>query len=58
MTLPTHKRTKSQIPPHSLSSALHGARNTKCRMLIWYDVVLVFWVRRLVLGRDVDVFDW
>ena len=25
-------------------------------MLIWHDVVFVFWIRRLILRRDVDCF--
>jgi hypothetical protein len=57
MPLTIHKRLKPEIPPNSLMPAVHGARNTKRGMLVRHDVVFIFRVWGLVLGRDVDVFD-
>jgi hypothetical protein len=58
MPLPTNKRLQAQIPPNSLASALHGTRDPERSVLVRYNVILVFRVRRLVLRRDVDVLDW
>lgn len=58
MSLSIHKSLKPQIPPHSLAPPLHGARNPKRSMLIRNDIILVLRVRRLVLRRHVDFFNW
>lgn len=58
MPFTINERLKTKIAPHSIPSPLHSAGNAERRMLIWYDIVLVFRVRGLVLRRHVDVFDW
>jgi hypothetical protein len=27
-------------------------------MLIWHNIILVFWIKRLIMGRDVDLVVW
>lgn len=49
-----HKLLQSQIPPADLLLRLRRSCYPKGGVLVWHDVVFVFWVRRLVLWRHVD----
>jgi hypothetical protein len=57
MTLAINKSLETKIAPYGLPTTIHGARYPERRMLVWDDVIFIFGVWRLVLGRDVDVFD-
>lgn len=50
---------QAKIPPDRLppSRSVHGSRDSERGVLVGHDVVLVFRVERLVLGRDVYVFN-
>ena len=50
-----HQLGKSQILPSWLSLVLGSSLNAECCVLVWNDVILVFWVERLILLWDKDI---
>ncbi len=50
-----HQISQSQISPCGFPSLLCSPLDSKCRMLIWHYIVLIFRIQWLVVRRDVDV---
>ena len=51
---PPHQFLQTQVFPGSLSLRLRRSRYPKRSMLIRHNVIFVFWIRGLVVGRNVD----
>lgn len=53
-----HQLVQPKVSPSWLLNLLCCALNTKGRMLVGHDIVLVIRIYRLVLWRNVDFFSW
>ena len=58
MSLSINESFETKIAPDGVTASVHGTSYPECGVLVWDDIVFVFGVRGLVLGWDVDVFDW
>ena len=53
-----HETVESEVAPSWLARFLGGTLDPKGGMLIWYNIILIIGVRRLMLRRDVNLLGW